>query len=173
MDGDLFSKPAEYTIDSSCLVAMFDDSPWTSKQINAGLWVRVLELINKGIIISHVEVLLEIKKDGRKGEELYNWVQSNKEIFRDYNEDAEGKIIRSMSEKYKAFVNAKLVHEHADPWLVAQAKHRGLKIISEELFTTSPKPSRWGIPNVCRDPLFNIECINLWGLVKERNWKFE
>src|SRR3989344_4465293 len=124
MGSDLFSKPATYTIDSSSLMAMFDDSPWTSQKVTPGLWARVSELIGSGVIISHAEVLLEIKKDGEKGEELYSWAQNNKHIFKDYNEHAEGKIIRSMSTRFKGFVNAKINHVHADPWLVAQAKHR-------------------------------------------------
>src|SRR3989338_9732765 len=172
MEGDLFTKPPEYTLDSSSLMAMFDDSPWTSKKVTPGLWNRISQLISEGVIISHMEVLLEIKKDEEKGEELFNCAQSNKEFFKDYNPQEEGKIIRMMSAKFKGFVNAKINSVHADPWLVAQAKHRNLKIISEETFTNSSKPIKCAIPNVCKDPSFNIGCINLSGLTKERNWTF-
>jgi len=64
----LFSKAAVYTIDSCSLMAMFNDEPWTSKSITPGLWERVAGLIAEGIIISHMEVLAEIKTDGNRRE---------------------------------------------------------------------------------------------------------
>lgn len=174
MTGDLFSKPAEYTIDSSSLMDIFSDTPWVSKKNNPGLWQKITELIDQGIIISHVEVLAEIKKDGVKGEELYGWAHAHDHIFKPHDELNEGKIIRSMSGKYKAFVNDKISNIHADPWLIAQAKHRGLKIISEETFSPSPKPEKCKkIPNICSDPSFNVGCLSLWELTKERNWAFK
>jgi hypothetical protein len=174
MDSDIFSGLAEYTIDSSSLMDIFGDTPWVSKKNNPGLWGKIVELVDRGIIISHAEVLLEIKKDGTKGEELYDWAHTHEHIFKPHDERGEGIIIRSMSKKYKAFVNDKIGSAHADPWLIAQAKHRGLKIISEETLSNSPKPENCKkIPNVCRDPLFDVECLNLWELTKERHWTFQ
>lgn len=169
---NLFSKRPEYTIDSSSLMAIFNDEEWPSKKITPGLWERVLELIEQGVIISHIEVLKEIKTDGEKGVELYDWAQEHKDIFLDYNIQEEGKIIKSMSAKYSGFVNAKVGSVHADPWLVAQAKHWGIKIITEELATASPITARWHIPNICNDPVFDISCVNLLDLSRERGWKF-
>ncbi|MFA5029622.1 MAG: DUF4411 family protein [Patescibacteria group bacterium] len=172
MINDLFSKPAEYTIDSSSLMDIFNGTGWSSKEVTPGLWANVLDLIKQGIIISHVEVLLEIKTDGKKGIELYDWAQKNKSIFQDYNLIAEGKILRTMSPKFSSFVNAKIGSVHADPWLIAQAKHEGLKIITEERYTVSLKPSKWTIPNICKDSSYNVGCLDLLGLSKERGWTF-
>lgn len=166
-------KLAEYTIDSCSLMEIFDDSSWVSKKVTPGLWLRISELISEGIIISHMEVLLEIKKEDGKGEELYEWAQNNRHIFKAHDEYAEGKVIRSMSEKFKDFVNGKINSVHADPWLVAQARRGGLKIISEEFFSNSPNPKNWAIPNVCIDPVFGVKCVNLLELTKERNWTFK
>ncbi len=77
-----------------------------------------------------------------------------------------------MSSKYKQFVNQKINNVNADPWLVAQAKNLGLKLISEETFSNSPDLAKHKIPNVCRDPLFKVDCINLSELVRERGWTF-
>lgn len=171
---DLFSKPAEYTIDSCSLMAIFSETPWVSKNTNPGLWDRVRQLIADGIIISHAEVLAEIKKDGKKGEELYDWAHANEHTFKQHEEDTEGEIIRSMSAKYKIFVNnaGKPTDAYADPWLIAQAKRNKLKIISEERRTGSSDPAKHKLPNVCDDPLFGIKCLTLWELTKERNWIF-
>jgi len=171
MEGDLFSKPAEYTIDTSSLIAIFGDESILSKNYTPGLWERILGLISEGVIISHIEVLYEIKKDGAKGEELYNWAHANEEIFKDYQWESEGKTIRAMSPRYGSFVNGKVSNVHADPWLIAQAKTRGLKIISEETRSFSADLKKHRIPNVCSDSAFGIDCIDLWQLMKERNWQ--
>jgi hypothetical protein len=173
MTDDLFSKPAEYTIDSSSLMAIFGDEPWTSKKITTGLWRNVSALIEQGIIISHEEVLLEIKKDEDKGEELFTWAHAHNQVFRPHDERGEGAVIRLMSTEFKDFVNRKLDHVYADPWLIAQAKHRGIKIISEERLSTSPHPKNWAIPNVCADSAFQVVCLDLWGLAKEQKWTFK
>jgi len=172
MNGDLFSKPPQYTIDSSSLIDIFGNELMVSMSVTPGLWEKISDLIKQGIIISHIEVLQEIKKDSIRGEKLYNWAHLNKHIFKDYNWESEGMVIKSMSPKYGAFVNAKISPVNADPWLIAQAKCRKIKIISEEKFTNSPDPSRYKIPNVCADPSFSVGCINLLGLIKEQDWKF-
>src|SRR6266571_2002237 len=132
MARDLFSKPPRYTIDSSCLMDIFADEKMVSKNITPGLWINIETLIRDGSIISHITVLAEIQKEGKKGEELYNWAHANEGIFQDYNWESEGRIIRAMSPKYSAFVNSKMSDIYADPWLVAQAKDRGLTLITEE-----------------------------------------
>lgn len=172
MQDSLFLKPAEYTIDSSSLMEIFNDTPWTSKKEIPGLWERLLDLIETGIVISHAEVLAEIKKDGENGEELYGWAQEHKDIFKPHDEYNEGAVIRSMSQRYKAFVNQKIGDAHADPWLIAQAKIMGLTIITQETLSGSPLPQRARIPNVCGDSAFSVKCVNLWALTKERGWTF-
>ena len=167
MQTDLFSKPPQYTIDTSSLIDIFGAEKMVSKAYTPGLWEKMLDLFAQGILISHAEVLKEIKKDGTKGEELYDWAQANAVVFRDYDWLNEGRIIRSMSPKYVSFVSGgKVSPHHADPWLVAQAKVLKLKVVTEET------PKKYSIPIVCLDPMFNVGCINLVGLVKERAWKF-
>ena len=169
---DLFSKPAEYTIDSCALMAIFNDLSWTSKKITPGLWERIAALIGEGVIISHAEVLAEIKTDGMKGEELFNWAHSNGEVFKQHEIDIEGPLIRTMSGKYKSFVNnfGKPTNVYADPWLIAQAKRKNLKIITQENRSGSPKTPK--LPNVSDDPAFGVRCLSLLDLTTERAWSF-
>jgi len=173
MQADLWTKPALYTIDSCCLMAIFSDTPWQSKDHNLGLWSKVEGLLLDGTIISHAEVLSEIKKDGENGEELYNWAHTHSHIFKPHDIVDEGKVIRSMSPKYADFVNGKIDSCHADPWLIAQAKVYRLKIITEETLSGTTNPKKFKIPNVCKDSAYNIQCINLWELTKEQGWKFQ
>jgi hypothetical protein len=172
MRGNLFSKPPKYTIDSSCLMDIFGTDKIISKQYMPGLWERIVHLIDQGLVVSHVEVLKEIKKDGAKGEELFDWAHSRSEIFLEYELVQEGAIIKAMAPKYTGFVNGKLSPVHADPWLVAQAKRLGLILITEEKRSGSADPRKHKIPNVCDDPSIGVRCIDLLGLVKEEGWTF-
>jgi len=172
MSGNLFTKQPRYTIDTSSLIEIFGTEKMVSKRYTPGLWDEIVDLVNQGVIISDVEVLNEIKKDGTRGEELYDWAHANKHIFRDYDWMNEGRVIRFMSPKYGSFVNGKTSHVHADPWLVAQAKCLGLTIISEEKPSGSTDVTRHKLPNVCADPLFNVKCIDLLGLIREQGWQF-
>jgi len=172
MGDDLFSKPAEYTLDSSALMDIFGDSEWPSMRVTPGLWDRISQLISDGTIVSHFEVLREIKTDGRKGIALYDWAHRHSHIFKDYREHSEGKVIRAMSGKYKAFVNRSISDVYADPWLIAQAKCDGLTIITQEKLTDSPNLSKWNMPNICKDAGINVECLTLLELTKKCGWKF-
>jgi hypothetical protein len=169
---DLFSEPPIYTIDSCALMAMFNDELWTSKRTTPGLWNRVATLIADGTIISHAEVLAEIKTDGIKGEELFTWANAHKAVFKAHDTHSEGDLIRSMSAKYRDFVNnyGKARDVYADPWLIAQAKTLSLKIISQE--TSSGNPRTPKLPNVCSDPAFRVPCLNLFQLSRDMDWKF-
>jgi hypothetical protein len=172
MEGDLFLKAAQYTIDTCSLIDIFGKEKLVSREYMPGLWERIQVLIADGIIISHAEVLREIKKEGSKGEELYEWAHANETVFRDYEWTAEGTVIRSMSPKYAAFVNAKTNDIHADPWLVAQAKCRRVTIITEEKLSGSADPKKHKLPNVCADSQFAVGCVDLLGLIREQQWKF-
>lgn len=112
----------------------------------------------------------EGRDEGRRTVQL--GAHAHEDMFKDYNWDAEGRIIRAMSPKYGAFVNDKPKSIHADPWLVAQAKHRGLTGISEEKRVGSANPKNHKLPNVCADPVFAVPCIDLLGLTKVQGWKF-
>src|ERR1700680_1558574 len=167
---DLFSQPPEYTIDTSSLIEVFNGDSMLAKAHTPGLWNRLLEMIADGRIISPIEVFVEIKAGDK--DELYDWAQANAGIFRDYSLPDEGNVIRTMSPRYSPFVNAKIGRAPADPWLVAQAKCSGITVLSEETFSMSPDVAKAKLPNVCRDPAFNVPCCTLFELVKAKGWSF-
>lgn len=172
MEGDLFSKPARYTIDTSSLIDIFGTEKMVSREFVPGLWKKISEWLEDGSMISHVEVLKEIRKDGRRGDALYEWAQAHSDVFKDYDWTREGRVIRGMSPMYEKFVDAKIGAHHADPWLVAQAKVRGLILVSEEKRYNGLETARAKIPNVCEDAAFAVKCIDLTGLVRDEGWTF-
>lgn len=164
----------KYTIDASSLIDIFGDETMVSRNVIPGLWEKIEQLMRQGTIISHVEVLYELKKDGTRGGALYDWAQQNRAFFKDYDWIHEGAVIRTMSLKYSAFVDAhKVSNIHADPWLIAQAKRGDMKIITEEKLSASPDIKKHKIPNVCVDPAFGVGCVNLLGFIKENGWRFQ
>jgi|SRR5665213_919430 len=102
----------------------------------------------------------------------FNWANTNREVFKAHDVVNEGTIIRGMSAEYAAFVSnyGKTNDAYADPWLVAQAKMRHLKIISQETPSGNPKTPK--LPNVCGHSTFKIECLDLLHLAKEQGWSF-
>jgi len=169
--GPLFSKPALFTIDTSSFLEIFRDDGRHSKKHFPSLWNDVCQLIADGTMLSHVQVYNEISP----GDELHTWAKANKDLFLEYDLPAEGDVIKSLTGDYKDFVNAKVKPVNADPWLIAQAKVRGLTIVTEEVGTTGfnkPKPRNMRIPDVCGDPIINVRCITLLGLIQDRGWKY-
>ena len=147
---------------------IFRDDGQHTKKVYPSFWNDLSKLFSEGIVISHIEVFKEIEP----GDDLHVWAHNNKSIFWDYDCPAETKVIQSMTTHYKDFVNAKIKAVHADPWLIAQAKVKNLKIITQEMRSSTIKPNKLKIPDVCADPNLNIPCINLMGLMRERGWTY-
>lgn len=151
----------KYTIDTSSFNELFDEERRYNRENFPSLWKRVSELFDTGEIISHQEVYEEIQQGPY--DDLKKWVAENKYVFKDYDLPKEGEIIKEIGEKFSTFVEQrKAGPNHADPWLVAQAKINNLTVITEETDRGVQ------IPVICRE--FTIPCINLFGLVKTKGW---
>ncbi len=56
-------------------------------------------------------------------------------------------------------------------WVIALALERGADLVTEERPTGSPtKPN---IPDVCRDPDFKCQCINVLEVIKREKWVYK
>jgi len=154
-------KP-KYTIDLDSLVKLFRDDSVYSKKHFKTLWEKISNLIDNGVIISHADVLEEIK-DGYK-DDLYHWAHINKNIFQSYNIPHESAIISNIGDKFPTFLTQnKEKPNNADPWLVAQA------IISDLIIITEEKRMRErSLPRVCLE--YKVKHIDVFGLIKENNW---
>ncbi|HYV19474.1 MAG TPA: DUF4411 family protein [Verrucomicrobiae bacterium] len=172
MDSKEQSTIPVYTIDADALMVMFDPDEALFRG-HVGLWGRSESEIEVGRVVSHVEVLNEIRKDSRKGQDLYEWAHGHKHIFKDYDWECEARVIKMMSPKLRGFVDGgKIKPTNADPWLIAQAKCLGLTLVSQEKPTLGTGAIIQKIPNVCADPIFKVECINLVGMIRKEGWRF-
>lgn len=149
-----------YCIDTSSIINLFRYYP---KDIFEGLWNRLEELIQKGLIISHETVLKELEK---KDDEVKDWCKNHKKIFKGIDECLKEKF-KEVKKKYSnSYWNAEINrnNEWADPWLIALAICKGAKIISDEV----NKPDR--IPYVANH--FKVETLNLIAFFREQKLKF-
>lgn len=162
----LFYQP-KYTIDSSALFTLMNSGEKYDKENFKNLWDDVCNLCKSGKIVSHIQVLEEIKEGGIK--EQITWAKNNKFIFLKYNLPAEGEVIKEI-EKLLGFDLINFIEQgkqkstNADPWLIAQAKINNLVLINEE------SQKKFRIPKICL--ALGVRSMNILDLIKEENWTY-
>lgn len=158
----LFSNP-RYTIDTSSFNQIFDEDRNYNRKNFPSLWEKLSGLLTNGEIVSHMEVYEEIQQGSY--DDLKKWTETNRYVFWDYSFPKEGEIVSEIGDKFSAFIlQGKTKPNHADPWLVAQAKLNNLTVITEETDRDLQ------IPVVCRE--LGVPCLSLFGLVKAERWSF-
>ncbi len=152
-----------YCIDTSAIITAWNKN--YPIDVFPTLWSNLDNLIDTGKMCAPDEVLKELEK---KDDEVLKWAKRNNKMFSSLEED----IQKIASEILIQFPN--LIDENstspsfADPFIIALAKYKGITVVTEEKFTTSP--TRVKIPNVCAH--FSVPCINLLDMVKELRWRF-
>jgi hypothetical protein len=148
----LFEEKLEiYCIDSSSLINLFRNYPRNKCNKFTSLWEELDKIIKNGQIISHITVFKEIY---RKDDEINNWCQNHKNIFRDIDE-CQRYQIREIEKRYsERYWQARMNGgEWADPWIIALAICENAIIVSDE----RNSPDR--IPYIAS--LFGITTLNL------------
>lgn len=148
-----------YCIDTSSLLAAWNERyPITNVP---GFWEHFDQSIKSGMIVSPIEVRIEIKK---KEDGLSVWLASRSGLFVELEEDiqlAAKEILAQFPWLTKGITGRKI----ADPFVIALAKARGCTLITEEGFGS---PNRPQIPLVCRH--YSIPYTNLLGLIQGEAW---
>jgi len=132
----------------------------------AGIWEFLDELAIDGRIAAPREVLAELREG--QDDELYEWAKKHSSIFRQLTPEQwqVGKDIAN-DPKFKGFVDPEKEVPEADPFVIALAVEEQKQprlilekwiIVADESFAKPGKKPR--IPDVCKDPRYNIECIS-------------
>jgi len=135
------------------------------EEIFNSLWQSLDELVNNEKLFSVREVFNELSKQDDK---VVDWSKKHKQIFLISNEE-ELKLVSEILIKHKELIKKKSIlsgEPDADPFLIAVAKNRNFKLITEEKYT----PNAHKIPNVCEE--MGIKCITLKDFMIEQGWKF-
>jgi hypothetical protein len=158
---DLFNQnKTKYVIDTSTFIQMDRMYP---KDIFQSLWLNLENSLNNSTIISHQEVYNELLN---KLDDLSKWTKERKQCFYQHDFIEESKIITKIGEKYENFI-IKPKEFYADPWIIAQAKVKSLKIITEEKISGNKER----IPKIAKE-LFGFECLSLFDLMRKEGWVF-
>ena len=158
-----------YIIDTSSLIELNLRYPI---DVFPSLWKNVEKLIERGLLISHSEVLKEISK---KDDSLYKWVVKQKNFFRSIT-PYQIKIVKDILAKYPSLSKSDNEIAAADPFVIAIAIELGQQtsllgkkqriIVTEEQL----RGNRIKMPFVCKD--YGIDCINIIEMCREEGWKF-
>ncbi len=161
-----------YIIDTSSLIELNKKYPI---DVFPSLWKRVEDLINKGILISHREVLKEISQ---QDDSLKKWASSQKNFFKGITKRQIG-IVKEILKKYPALIKPNSESGGADPFLIALAVESGISTqkelflsIKRKLIVTEEKirGNRIRIPFICKD--YGIDCIDIIEMYREEGWSF-
>jgi len=150
----------KYVIDTSTFIQIFKMYP---QDIFRNLWLKFEEYLATEIIISHEEVYNELSE---KSDELSKWSKLRKSSFYRHAFEAETEFITQIGIKYPNFI-IKPKKYYADPWIIAQAKVKKLKIITEERINRNSER----IPKIAKE-MFEVECVSLIDLMKKESWTF-
>ncbi len=119
-----------------------------------GVWNFIEMRMDSGHIISPREVFNEIKE---KDDDIFEWARRRVECFVDPIPDVQGMV----DGIYSSFRNP-TGRNRGDPWVVAEAKARGLTVVTYEGRTFSGVPTkRWdrSMPGICHH--HGVPCITL------------
>lgn len=107
-------------------------------------------------------------------EELKEWVDLRRDTFfidvSDINIQQTYKMIAGWVTQKYVQSNSSDFLKGADPWLIATALVKDASVVTQET-RVSPDAKKVKIPNVCSH--FQVDCINVFELLKERNPVFD
>lgn len=156
-----------YVFDTSSFIDLFR---YYDRGVFPSLWQKFEALVDRRMLVSVIQVKEELRRE-RHGDQASNWAwQLNvRELFTSPTA-AEMVFVSSelASSKFRDAVPEHLrsTNEKADIYLIARARISGGTVVTEERY----KPQGTKIPTICKD--FNIDCVNLLGMMHRENWRF-
>lgn len=156
-----------YVVDTSSFIDLFQ---YYDRGVFPSLWQEFEELVDRRMLVSVIQVKEELRRE-KHGDQASKWVwqPSVRELFTSPTVE-EMVFLRSelASSKFRDAVPQHLrsTNEKADIYLIARARVSGSIVVTEERY----KPQGTKIPTICKD--FNIDCMNLLGMMQRENWRF-
>ena len=148
-----------YCVDTS----VFINLKHYPRRIFPTIWGKIEVMIDRGELISHIEVLGELEEGG---DEIYIWCKQHKKMFKDMDPCQIEQIKQFIQRLYtKDYWDRQSLKKHwADPWIIALARCEGAKVVADEKNAPNKIPhitSRLGIP-----------CLDRFGFFEEIGVKY-
>jgi hypothetical protein len=154
---------ARYTIDSSSLINGWVNS--YPRDVFPGVWEKLEELIEAGVLIASEEVIQELK---RKDDDLYKWAKGQVKMHKPSDIAVQKEVLKILK-SHRLLVDTKKNRSGADPFVIATGITDGCSVVTQEQRSENPakKPH---IPDVC--DVYNVKCLSLLDLLREQGWVF-
>ncbi len=152
---------AQYTIDTCCLIYGWKFYP---PDIFPGLWTKLEDLINNGVLRATEEILIELKKND---DELLEWVNERNGFFIQVDGSIQ-ELVLDVLKEHPSLYDLEKNKSGADPFVIALAMQNNCTVVTEE--KKSGNPDKPKIPNVCDH--YGIRHINLISLLREQGLVF-
>ena len=123
--------PAIYCIDTSCLIAAWDERYPIDSFPN--FWRLIDGSIHAGKIVAPQAVHDETEK---KSKDLHDWLADRKRMFLESDEPTQREV-KAILARHPRLVAEKKLRFAADPFIIATARLQGLTIVTEERPTGS------------------------------------
>jgi len=130
------------------------------------IWDNLTDLIESGSLISTDEVLTELKAGD---DDIYLWASEREKMFLPLDAEIQ-QAVTDVLARHSSWIPQDRSRNMADPFVIAVAIARCCTVVSAETLSTSPKPERVKIPNVCNT--FGIRHIEFLDLMREQGWVF-
>jgi len=164
-----------YCVDTSSLITLQRVYP---RAVFGGVWDRLAELAQARRLVAPREVLNELERGG--DDDIAQWAKAHRFIFRDPDDEhiALAKEIVNDPQFGKLF-DVDSEQPDADPYVIALAVGEQRRpsmfeqtwvVVSDEGQAQPGKKPR--IPDVCRDPRYQVECIRVLELFRREGWQF-
>jgi len=150
-----------YSIDSCSLIAAFTQHYRPSHF--KSFWNQLDNLVEAGRLIASEEVRREIE---RKEDGLKEWAKERPQMFVGIDEEQQ-EIVREIVNDYPYMTKDFMARNRADVWVIALAKCREGRVVTEEPMGSSTRPR---IPFVCQG--MGIEHDTLMDLIEAEGWEF-
>ncbi len=120
-----------YTIDMSSIKELHERYP---KSVFPTIWSHIDSMIQNDQLVSHIEVLREIKNTNYPTDKILIWSNKNKKIFQSIDACQSSKITEIQIKYNKGEWQNKMNRPGpwADPYLIAMAMCEGATIITQE-----------------------------------------
>jgi hypothetical protein len=135
------------------------------------VWVKLDELVEKGMFLSTREVWNELER-GDLADHLNKWIENKgrDRIFTIPTSEELQFVSKILSiEHFKALIGSKQQLRGspvADPFVIACANDRKGTVVTQERY----KPNAPKIPNICE--YFSIPCMDLEKFMQAQKWEF-
>lgn len=152
---------AKYVFDSNIFINLHRRQPI---DIFPSLWNKIGDLMDDGTIISSQEVYDEIMIGG---DDLEKWAKARKSCFLASSVPIQQEV-RNILSTYRGLVEGGKKKNSADPFVIALAKQKQCKVVTEEVRTRNEEAPK--IPDIC--DAYQIECIDFVGFAREEKFTF-